>query len=269
MNNSPASPLQDKVIVITGAGGGIGQACAIAVARRGAQVVLVDLNAEALAAAVDAVTDISEEDRVLGLELSVCDPDAMVAMADMAVAKFGKIDALIASAGILRTSGTLKTVAETTLEEWNKVLSINLTGTFLSNRAVLPQMMAQRQGDIINLSSVSGQRGRAFDGAYCASKFGIIGLSESIAEEVASYGIRVQTLLPDAVDTPLWQQNGSQSIQAALKLPPERVADFILYLLCLPADTRLLNPVIAPMKTSKKVRKMPRANSTTTDSCTP
>jgi NAD(P)-dependent dehydrogenase (short-subunit alcohol dehydrogenase family) len=267
MNTSSASLLQGKVIVITGAGGGIGQACALAVAQQGAQVVLVDLNAEALALAVDAVTDISEADHVLGLQLSVCDPDAMATMADQTVTRFGKIDALIACAGILRTGGSLKTVAETTLEEWNRVLNVNLTGTFLSNRAVLPKMMGQRQGDIINLSSVSGKQGRAFDGAYCASKFGIIGLSESIAEEVAAYGIRVQTLLPDAVDTPLWQQNGSQAIQAALKLPPERVAEFILYLLCLPPDTRLLNPVIAPMKTSKKARKLTSVDPTKTQTC--
>jgi 3-oxoacyl-[acyl-carrier protein] reductase len=266
MNTSPASMLNDKVVVITGAGGGIGQACALAVAKRGAKVVLVDLNDEALAMAVDAVTSISETDRVLGLRLSVCDPDAMATMADETVSRFGRIDALIACAGILRSGGSLKTIAETTLEEWDRVITINLTGTFLSNRAVLPKMMAQRQGDIINLSSVSGQQGRAFDGAYCASKFGIIGLSESIAEEVAAYGIRVQTLLPDAVDTPLWQQNGSQAIQATLKLPPERVAEFILYLLCLPADTRLLNPVIAPMKTSKRARKTTTANPTKTES---
>lgn len=266
MNNPLAASLQGKVIVITGAGGGIGQACALAAAMQGAQVVLVDINAEALAAAEEAVASLSSHDRVLSLQLSVCNQDDMAAMATQTLERFGKIDALIASAGILRPGGSLKTVAETTLDEWNTVLNINLTGMFLSNRAVLPQMMAQRQGDIINLSSVSGLQGRAFDGAYCASKFGIIGLSESIANEVAAYGIRVQTLLPDAVDTPLWQQNGSQAIQASLKLPPERVANFILYLLCLPADTCMLNPVIAPMKTSKKARKKrPVDASTTTD----
>lgn len=255
MNNPLSSPLQSKVVVITGAAGGIGQACALAVAQHGARVVLVDLNAEALATAVECLTDVCEESRVLRLQLSVCDPVDMATMAEQTIARFGRIDALIACAGILRTSGTVKTIIETSLEEWNTVLGVNLTGTFLSNRAVLTQMMAQRCGDIVNLSSVSGLRGRAFDGPYCASKFGIIGLSESIAEEVAAYGVRVQTLLPDAVDTPLWEQNGSLSIQAALKLPPERVADLVLYLLCLPADTRLLNPVIAPMKTARKGNK--------------
>jgi len=256
MNNPHPSPLQGKIVVITGAAGGIGQACALAVAQRGAMVVLVDLNAEALTAVVEGLADVCENNRVLSLQLSVCDPGDMATMAEQTIAHFGRIDALVSCAGILRTSGTVKTVIETSLEEWNKVLGVNLTGTFLSNRAVLAQMMSQRRGDIVNLSSVSGLRGRAFDGPYCASKFGIIGLSESIAEEVASYGVRVQTLLPDAVDTPLWEQNGSSSIQASLKLPPGRVADLVVYLLSLPADTRLLNPVIAPMKTSRKTRKI-------------
>jgi 3-oxoacyl-[acyl-carrier protein] reductase len=146
----------------------------------------------------------------------------------------------------------MKTAVEMSLADWQVVLEVNLTGTFLSNRAVLPTMMTQKQGDIINISSVSGREGKAFDTAYCASKFGIIGLTESISEEVSAYGIRVQALLPDAVDTPLWDQNGAQAIKAQHTLPPERVAEFILYLLALPRDAMLLNPIIAPLKTRKK-----------------
>lgn len=112
-------------------------------------------------------------------------------------------------------------------------------------------MIAQKQGDIINISSVSSRQGRAFDKAYCASKFGIIGLSESLAEEVSSFGVQVQTILPDAVDTPLWDQNGPTGIREPFTLPPERVAEFILFLLTLPRDTFMLNPVIAPFKGRK------------------
>jgi NAD(P)-dependent dehydrogenase (short-subunit alcohol dehydrogenase family) len=176
----------------------------------------------------------------------------MAEMASQTLERFGRIDHLIASAGILRVGGTLKTTLETSLEEWQAVLQTNLTGTFLSNRAVLPSMIEQKQGDIINISSVSGRQGRAFDAAYCASKFGIIGLSESLAQEVSSYGIRVQTILPDAVDTPFWDQNGPNSIKAPLKLPPERVAELIVHLITLPRDTFMLNPVIAPFKARKK-----------------
>ena len=176
----------------------------------------------------------------------------MKEMAAQTLAKFGRIDCLIASAGILRIGNNLRTVIDTPLSEWETILQTNLTGTFLSNQAVLPAMIAQKQGDIVNISSVSGRQGRAFDAAYCASKFGIIGFSESLAEEVAAYGIRVQTILPDAVDTPLWDQNGPQSMRAALALPPERVAQLILHLITLPRDAFMLNTVIAPFKGRKK-----------------
>jgi len=143
-------------------------------------------------------------------------------------------------------------VGDTSLEDWDAIIEINLTGTFLSNRAVLPAMMAQKQGDIINMSSTSGRQGRPFDGAYCASKFGIIGLSESLAEEVGRHGIRIQTVLPDAVETPLWNQNGPAALKPPQTIPPERVAQLVCYMLALPRDTYLLNPVIAPCKTRKK-----------------
>jgi len=176
----------------------------------------------------------------------------MKRMADEAVARFGRIDGLVACAGILRRGQTLKTVGDTSLEDWDAIIEINLTGTFLSNRAVLPAMLAQKQGDIINMSSTSGRQGRPFDGPYCASKFGIIGLSEALAEEVGRHGIRVQTVLPDAVETPLWSQNGPAALKPPQTIPPERVAQLVCYMLALPRDTYLLNPVIAPCKTRKK-----------------
>lgn len=219
------------------------------------KVVLVDVNQDNLAKSVAEFKDIGDPNDILSLPLSVCNESDMTEMASQTVARFGRIDNLVASAGILRPDKTLKTTLDTSLEEWQKVIQTNLTGTFLSDRAVLPTMIAQKQGDIINISSVSGRQGRAFDAAYCASKFGIIGLSESLAEEVSAYGIRVQTLLPDAVDTPLWEQNGPMGSKASFTLPPERVAECILSLLTLPRDAFLLNPVIAPFKGRRKRRK--------------
>jgi NAD(P)-dependent dehydrogenase (short-subunit alcohol dehydrogenase family) len=219
------------------------------------KVVLVDVNQDNLAKTVAEFKDIGDPNDILSLSLSVCNESDMTEMASQTVARFGRIDNLVASAGILRPDKTLKTTLDMSLEEWQKVIQTNLTGTFLSDRAVLPTMIAQKQGDIINISSVSGRQGRAFDAAYCASKFGIIGLSESLAEEVSAYGIRVQTLLPDAVDTPLWEQNGPMGSKASFTLPPERVAECILSLLTLPRDTFLLNPVIAPFKGRRKRRK--------------
>jgi NAD(P)-dependent dehydrogenase (short-subunit alcohol dehydrogenase family) len=249
-----------KVSIITGAASGIGRACAHQLAQQGSQVVLVDLNAPNLSAVASEIEAIAGKESVLSLCLNITSEADMAEMARATCDRYGRIDILIASAGILRVGGVVKTIVDTSLEEWQKVVQINLTGTFLSNRAVLPTMLAQKQGDIVNISSVSGRQGRAFDGPYCASKAGIIGFSESLAEEVSAYGVRIQTLLPDAVDTPLWDQNGSQSIRAPQTLAPEQVAAFIVYLLSLPPDTCLLNPVITPMKSRKK-RSSKRENS--------
>ena len=241
--------LANRVIAITGAASGIGRACAQELARAGSRVVLVDVNGDGLAT---LSSELGPAVEALAVSASVRSESDMKRMADEAVARFGRIDGLVACAGILRRGQTLKTVGDTSLEDWDAIIEINLTGTFLSNRAVLPAMLAQKQGDIINMSSTSGRQGRPFDGPYCASKFGIIGLSEALAEEVGRHGIRVQTVLPDAVETPLWSQNGPAALKPPQTIPPERVAQLVCYMLALPRDTYLLNPVIAPCKTRKK-----------------
>ena len=171
-------------------------------------------------------------------------------MADMArrtTERFGRIDILVAAAGILRPAGgALRTLGQMTAAEWDEVVDTNLTGLFLSNRAVLPAMLAQRSGQILNVSSTSGRRGYAYDTAYCATKYGAIGLSQALAEEVRGHGIRVQTILPGAIDTPMWGQNGPLAAPA-YALPAERVADAIGYMLALPADTVLTEPAIEPL----------------------
>ncbi len=244
--------LKDTVSVITGASSGIGKACAQSILARQGSVALVDINQERLS---DTVAELGESvgtsEQILTLIKNVRDEADMQSMAAQTLERFGRIDHLIASAGILRL-GSIKTVADTPLSEWEAVIQTNLTGVFLSNQAVLPAMMDQKQGEIINISSVSGLQGRAFDAAYCASKFGIIGFSESLAAEVAAFGIRVQTVLPDSVDTPFWEQNDSKSIKAPVTIPAERVAELIVHLITLPRDAFILNPVIGPFKTRKK-----------------
>lgn len=245
--------LTDKVTIITGASSGIGKACANLLVSQGGKVVLVDINRVRLNETSEEIQKNTDNlANIFSLELNVCKEADMQEMADRTLAKFGRIDCLVASAGILRVGNNLRTVTDTPLSEWEAIVQTNLTGTFLSNQAVLPAMTAQKEGDIVNISSVSGRQGRALDAAYCASKFGIIGFSESLAEEVSAYGIRVQTILPDAVDTPLWDQNGPQSMRANAALPPERVAQLILHLITLPRDAFMLNTVIAPFKGRKK-----------------
>jgi NAD(P)-dependent dehydrogenase (short-subunit alcohol dehydrogenase family) len=246
--------LKDNVSIITGAASGIGRACASQLCQRGNKLVLVDINSEALEAVNNELQTLPEykQDNVMLVAADISNESAMKAMAAATLERYGNIHNLIAAAGILRIGGELKKISDTPLDEWEKIIDVNLTGTFISNQVVLPTMLENRQGNIINISSTSGRQGRPFDGPYCASKFGIIGLSESLAEEVAAYGVRVQCVLPDAVETPFWDQNGPIALKPTAMLPAERVAQFIVYLLALPADTYLLNPVIAPLKTRKK-----------------
>ena len=131
------------------------------------------------------------------------------------------------------------------VDEWNRILNTNLTGTFLSNRAVLPVMLRQRSGLIVNLSSLSGRRGYAFDAAYCASKFALIGMTEALADELRPRGVRACVVLPGAIDTGMWNQNGGIPRPAYL-LPASRVAGLIAFLAGLPADTQCLEFAIEP-----------------------
>jgi 3-oxoacyl-[acyl-carrier protein] reductase len=246
-SEQPTTRLQSRVAIVTGGASGIGQATCYAFAREGAQVVAVDLNSERLDETLAELNRLNPiEGGHLALCLDVSSEQDMTGMVDQALEKFGSIDILVSSAGILRGTGQPpQPLMRISTKEWDQVLGTNLKGMFLSNRAVLPAMMKRRQGNIINLSSVSGKQGRAFDAPYCASKFGVIGMSESLAEEVRNSGIRVQIVIPDAVDTPIWDQNGPVP-KPPNALPPERVAELILYLVTQPSDTMVMGAVIAP-----------------------
>jgi NAD(P)-dependent dehydrogenase (short-subunit alcohol dehydrogenase family) len=207
----------------------------------------VERDPERLRAAEKTVGESSSEGReVLGLRLDVSSEADMEMMAARALEAFGAIDVLVTSAGILRAAGTgLKQLVDTEPEEFDQVVDVNLRGTFLATRAVLPAMLRARKGQIVHISSLSGLQGRAFDGPYCASKFAVRGFSEALAEEVRPAGIRVHTLFLDAVATPMWEQNGPVPMPADA-LPPERVAELIASLVELPGDCVLVNPVLKP-----------------------
>ena len=219
--------LRGRVVVVTGATSGIGLAICEAALQAGATVTAVGRRPHPLAADVGP-------DRLLALSLDVRRPEDMATMAEQTLAAFGRIDVLVASAGLLRT-GPPTTVERLPVEEWDTVLETNLRGVFLSNRAVLPAMLAQHAGVIVNLSSTSGRKGLAYDSAYCASKFGVIGFSEALAEEVGPRGIKVQVVLPGPVDTPVWTQNDPVPPPPTM-LAPERVAEVVLRVVTLPSD---------------------------------
>jgi NAD(P)-dependent dehydrogenase (short-subunit alcohol dehydrogenase family) len=243
-----AGAFAGQAAIVTGGASGIGLAVAKRLAGAGAGVAVVDLSEERVEQAVASLDGAAEH---LAIALDVRDPEAMDRMREDVMAKWGRIDILVTSAGILRgVPGRLQTLSETAVEAWDRVIDTNLTGVFLANRAVLPVMFRQKRGNVVNLSSTSGRHGQAYDSAYCASKFGVVGLSECLAEEARPHGVRVQVVLPEMVDTPMLEQNGPMPRPAQL-LSADRVADLILHLLRLPEDTTLLSPVLGSFRAGR------------------
>ncbi len=240
-------PLKDMAVIVTGGASGIGLACADLLLAQGAKVLIADLRPESIDA---AVSKLAHHNATLhGVACDVRLADDCDRMIDTAQQKLGRLDALVHCAGILRPPGSRPLpMHELEESEYNAVIDTNLKGTFQVNRAALRSMVQKRAGQIVNVSSTSGKKGRPLDSVYSASKAGVIALSESIAEEVRPFGIRVQLIIPDAVDTPLWQQNSVITKSPPGALPPERVAELILFCLSLPADTVCENLVIAPFR---------------------
>lgn len=241
MIHDQPSRLTGRVAIVTGGSSGIGKAVCHALAERGATVVVVGRNRERLTEAVTAIRDSGALHRgqaeVMGMALDVSREDDMNAMAEQTVNRFGRIDILVASAGILRPLHSRPdTVANIPVSDWQTVMDTNLKGIFLSNRAVLKAMISRRYGQIINVGSLSGRKALPLDAPYCASKFAVIGLTESLAEEVRPHGIRVHSLLPGNTDTPIWGQNRLLP-KAAKVIPVDRVAELIVFLLQSHEDT--------------------------------
>jgi NAD(P)-dependent dehydrogenase (short-subunit alcohol dehydrogenase family) len=250
-------PLKDMAVVVTGGASGIGIACAKLLLDHGAKVFIADLRPEAIDAAISSLSH-SGGTNLHGITCDVRSTADCDRMIDTAQQKLSRIDAVVHCAGILRPPGGRPLpMHELEESEYNAVVDTNLKGTFLVNRAALRAFVKQRAGQIVNVSSTSGRKGRPLDSVYSASKAGVIALSESIAEEVRPFGVRVQVVIPDAVDTPLWQQNGILTNSPPGALPPERVAELILFCLSLPADTVCENLVIAPFRTRVGKRGVP------------
>lgn len=227
--------LQDKVAVVTGGSSGIGLSLCCRLAAEGASVVIVGRDRERLQQAGEVVAasgrEIVRNPGVLSYAADVRFEGDMVGMAETTLRSFGKIDILIAAAGMLRpVESRPDLLVNLSEKEFSKILDTNLKGVFLSNRAVLKTMIAQRSGHIINVSSLSGKKALPLDAAYCASKFGVRGLSEALAEEVAQYNIRVHCVLPGNTETPIWSQNRMLP-KSPNTIPPERISDTVLLLL--------------------------------------
>jgi 3-oxoacyl-[acyl-carrier protein] reductase len=188
--------LDGKIALVTGASRGIGRAIALELASAGADLILNYASSEA------AVREVEKEIEALGrqclpIQADVGSSEEVERMVSRAIETFGRIDVLVNNAGITKDGLAMRMKPE----DWNLVLQINLTGAFYATQQVLPAMVKQRSGRIINIASVVGQAGNPGQANYVASKAGIIGLTKALAQEVASRSITVNAVAPGFIET--------------------------------------------------------------------
>lgn len=213
--------LQGRVALVTGAATGIGRATALALAQAGAAVAINHLarplEAATLQTEIEAVGG-----RALVLEADVTQAATISAMLARIQQAFGSVDVLVNNAGIIQE----KPFLETTEEEWDRMLAVDLKSVFLVCRAVLPLMVAQKRGVIINIASDLGLLGRAGLAPYCAAKAGVIGLTKSLAREFAPH-IRVNAIAPGPINTRMvsLESMSAEAIAKELEIPQQRIAE--------------------------------------------
>lgn len=208
-----------KVAIVTGAGSGIGKEISLELAKEGAYVACADANENSASETKGLISNAGGNS--ISFEIDVRDKKDIDKMVDFVVNKFGTIDYLINCAGISTITPFLKH-SETL---WDNTLDVNLKGQFLMCQAVIPIMLKHQSGGIINMSSQSGKVGTTQYAAYCSSKFGVIGLTQSLAKEFGPEGIRVNSIAPGVVYTHMWEK---QKFDYAKKrnLDPHHVMDY-------------------------------------------
>ena len=203
---------QGKRAVVTGGLSGIGEAVANRIKAEGGSVAVWDMQG--------------------GIRTDISDWDSVQAAAAETVKQLGGIDILVNSAGI---AGPTVPVTELAIEDWNRIVAINLNGTFFTNRAVVPHMVAQNYGRIVNIASIAGKEGNPNASAYSASKAGVIGFTKSLAKELAKTNVTVNSVTPAAVRTPIFDQMSQAHIDFMLsKIPMGRLGqvDEVASLVC-------------------------------------
>ncbi|USK83418.1 3-ketoacyl-ACP reductase [Peribacillus asahii] len=214
--------LNGKTALITGAGRGIGKATALALAKEGVNLGLIGLN-------MTNLEELSSELQQFDIKVSAASADVSdLEAVNHAVAhiksELGDIDILVNNAGIAKFGGFL----ELTPEEWERIIRVNLMGVYNVTRAVLPDMIERKSGDIVNISSTAGQKGAPVTSAYSASKFGVLGLTESLMLEVRKHNIRVTALTPSTVATDLAYEANLISGNPENVMQPEDLAELLV-----------------------------------------
>jgi NAD(P)-dependent dehydrogenase (short-subunit alcohol dehydrogenase family) len=191
---------EDKVVIVTGAGSGLGRAATLQVAKEGAKLTLVDLNLDSLKETEKLVLDAVPEAEVLIISANVANEEAVKNYVTKTVEKYDKIDGFFNNAGI---EGNQNLTQEYGSDEFDKVLSVNLKGVFYGMKYVLEVMKKQGYGSIVNTASVGGIRGVGNQSGYAASKHGVVGLTRNSAIEYGQFGININAIAPGAIMTPM------------------------------------------------------------------
>ncbi len=224
--------LKGRVSIVTGGARGIGKAIALALVREGAKVAIVDFDQVAATALKNEIE--KNQGVAIAVPCDVSKSSEVKAMVDQVINAFGRIDILVNNAGIIRR-GTIETVTE---EDWDRVIEVNLKGTFNCCKAVVETMKRQRYGKIVNVSSIAGKMGDITSApGYGPSKAGIDALTKTLARQLAPYGINVNGVAPHAIETEMsaqWSEERRKEIIASIPLArlgkPEDVAEAVLFL---------------------------------------
>ncbi|ACK71748.1 short-chain dehydrogenase/reductase SDR [Gloeothece citriformis PCC 7424] len=227
--------------IITGASSGIGKATALAFAKAGIHVALVSRSQDKLEAVVNAAQAVGVEAKAYPIDLAKI--EEVKEKIEEIIQDFGLINILVNNAGI----GYTNSVSETSLSDWQEVINLNLTSVFQCVLGVLPSMREQSEGIIINIASIAANNPFPGWGAYCVSKSGLVAFSKVLAAEERANGIRVMTISPGAVNTPIWDTDTVQAdLDRSVMLHPETVAQAILQAALLPKEAVIDEMTIMP-----------------------
>jgi len=249
--NSAIHLLHAQGAMVTGASSGLGRATALALAQAGANVALLARRKDELANAAAQIETFGG--RALVLPVDLAQENEIIAATRQTAEEFGRIDVLVNAAG----TDVPASVADLTIEDWDRVLAINLRASFALAKAVFPYMRRTGQGTIINISSVAGKRGWANAAAYCASKFGLTGFTQALAAEGKAYGIRACIIYPGGMATS-WGASFSVASKAETPepvartkaLPATDVATLIVWIAAAPVELVLNEVIVTPLEES-------------------
>jgi NAD(P)-dependent dehydrogenase (short-subunit alcohol dehydrogenase family) len=232
--------IENKVAVVTGAGRGIGRAIAIELGRMGARVAVASRSARELEETVRLIQ--AAKGQAISVPTDVRNEDEVRLLLESAVTQFGPVDFWVNAAGV----GVPGPVVEFTNEDYDAILDTNLKSIFFASRLMLPSMMERKTGHIINIASIAGKVGSANLAVYCASKFGLVGFTQALAEEVRQHGIRVSLICPGSTDTTFMLSPGKAAKARDRMLSPEDVAHAVRMLVTQAPNSFISEVIIRP-----------------------